>query len=123
MTRLLYVFGMPCRIVERNESTASDAKQMKFLELEMIDQSCQDRPQCCRAAECGRIRCALAPAAPVESDDAIAGLRECGDLRLPDIAVPVLECNSTIGVPEPPLSVYQSFTPEGSHTCILLGGR
>ena len=32
---------MPGRIVQRNEATASDAKQMKFVELEMIRECMQ----------------------------------------------------------------------------------
>src|SRR5579871_454348 len=76
---------LPGRVVERREAAAGDAKQMEFVELQMLDQRMQIRGDRARLRSERRIGRALAPAAPIERDDAIAGEDKARDLRLPDL--------------------------------------
>src|SRR5580704_15229948 len=61
---------------------------MKLVELEMIDQPVEIAGDTCRLRALSFVGKTLAPAAPVESDGAVAGFGQCRNLRLPRLAGP-----------------------------------
>ena len=67
------MFGTPRRVIERGEAAAGDAEQMEFAEFQIIDEAVEIAGDAARLRS-GRIGRAAAPAAPVEGDDAVAGL-------------------------------------------------
>ena len=79
-------FGVPRRVIERDESAASDANQMESTERQEIGERMKIVRRVSRLRTGRGIGLAAAPAAPVERDHAIPGLRKCRDLRLPALA-------------------------------------
>src|SRR5579871_5820207 len=75
---------MPCGVVECDKATAGDAEQMKFVELEIIRERIEVARNASGLRPCCGIGRALAPAAAIERDDAISGLRKARDLIGPD---------------------------------------
>ena len=74
----------PRRVVERHEAAAGNAKQVELVELEIFDERIEIVGNADRLrAGCG-VGHAPAPALAIESDDAVAGRGEGGNLRLPD---------------------------------------
>src|ERR1700744_1523748 len=77
------LLGAPCGIVQRGKSATGNAEQMEAPELEMLSERIEIARNASRLRSRRGVGDALAPAPPVEGDDAVTGLRKACDLARP----------------------------------------